>query len=73
VSAAELPVVEVRPVRRWALAMRCCAKRASVREVDAQRWPPSVEASEGRGGRLKKRRGSDRMAEANKAFSHFRF
>ena len=32
-----------------------------------------LEASEGRGGAVKKREEVHRMAEANKAFSHFRF
>ena len=32
-----------------------------------------IEASEGRGGAMKKRDEVHRMAEANKAFSHFRF
>ena len=42
------------------------------------RWPQRLanellEASEGRGGAMKKRDEVHRMAEANKAFSHFRF
>ena len=32
-----------------------------------------IDASEGRGGAVKKREEVHRMAEANKAFSHFRF
>ena len=32
-----------------------------------------MEATEGRGGAMKKRDEVHRMAEANKAFSHFRF
>ena len=32
-----------------------------------------AEASEGRGGAMKKREEVHRMAEANKAFSHYRF
>jgi small subunit ribosomal protein S7 len=32
-----------------------------------------TEASEGRGGAMKKRDEVHRMADANKAFSHFRF
>jgi small subunit ribosomal protein S7 len=32
-----------------------------------------IEATEGRGGAMKKRDEVHRMAEANKAFSHFRF
>jgi len=32
-----------------------------------------IDAAEGRGGAVKKREEVHRMAEANKAFSHFRF
>ena len=68
--------VEVRPVRRMALAMRWLKEaRASVAR---SRCRPRLanellEASEGRGGAMKKRDEVHRMAEANKAFSHFRF
>jgi ribosomal protein S7 len=45
---------------------------------EAQKWRENMieaaaEASEGRGGAMKKRDEVHRMAEANKAFSHFRF
>ncbi|MDN3923289.1 30S ribosomal protein S7 [Roseateles violae] len=68
--------VEVRPVRRMALAMRWLKESARKRgeKSMAQRLANELlEASEGRGGAMKKRDEVHRMAEANKAFSHFRF
>jgi small subunit ribosomal protein S7 len=68
--------VEVRPVRRVALAMRWLKESARKRSEKsmAQRLANELlEASEGRGGAMKKRDEVHRMAEANKAFSHFRF
>src|SRR5687767_2187933 len=68
--------VEVRPVRRMALAMRWIKESARKRgeKSMAQRLANELlEAVEGRGGAMKKRDEVHRMAEANKAFSHFRF
>ena len=68
--------VEVRPVRRMALAMRWLKESARKRgeKSMAQRLCNELlEASEGRGGAMKKRDEVHRMADANKAFSHFRF
>ena len=68
--------VEVRPVRRLALAMRWMREAAKKRgeKSMAQRLANELlEAAEGRGGAMKKREEVHRMAEANKAFSHFRF
>ena len=68
--------VEVRPVRRVALAMRWLKESARKRgeKSMAQRLANELlEASEGRGGAMKKRDEVHRMAESHKAFSHFRF
>ena len=68
--------VEVRPARRAALAMRWLRESARKRgeKSMAQRLANELlEAVEGRGGAMKKRDEVHRMAEANKAFSHFRF
>src|SRR5678816_1482915 len=68
--------LEVRPVRRVALAMRWLKESARKRgeKSMAQRLANELlEAVEGRGGAMKKRDEVHRMAEANKAFSHFRF
>ena len=68
--------VEVRPVRRMALAMRWlreAARKRGEKSMGARLAAELIEASEGRGGAVKKREEVHRMAEANKAFSHFRF
>ena len=68
--------VEVRPVRRMALAMRWlreAAKSRSEKSMPLRLAGELLDASEGRGGAVKKRDEVHRMAEANKAFSHFRF
>jgi small subunit ribosomal protein S7 len=68
--------VEVRPVRRMALAMRWlreAAKKRSEKSMPLRLAGELMEAAEGRGGAMKKREEVHRMAEANKAFAHFRF
>lgn len=68
--------VEVRASRRGALAMRWLVDYARARgeKSMAQRLAGEViDASQGKGGAVKKREDVHRMAEANKAFSHFRF
>jgi small subunit ribosomal protein S7 len=68
--------VEVRPVRRMALAMRWlreAAKKRSEKSMGLRLANELMEAAENRGGAVKKRDEVHRMAEANKAFSHFRF
>ena len=68
--------VEVRPVRRVALAMRWlreAAQKRSEKSMDLRLANELLEAAEGRGSAMKKREEVHRMAEANKAFSHYRF
>ena len=68
--------VEVRPVRRMALAMRWvrdAARGRGEKSMQARLAAELAEAAEGRGGAMKKREEVHRMAEANKAFSHYRF
>jgi small subunit ribosomal protein S7 len=68
--------VEVRPVRRAALAMRWlrdAARGRGEKSMGARLAGELAEAAEGRGGAMKKREEVHRMAEANKAFSHYRF
>jgi len=68
--------VEVRPARRLALSMRWireAARKRSEKSMDQRLASELIEASEGRGAAMKKREEVHRMAEANKAFSHFRF
>lgn len=68
--------VEVRPSRRMALAMRWvreAARKRGEKSMGQRLAGELIDASEGRGGAVKKREEVHRMAEANKAFSHFRF
>jgi small subunit ribosomal protein S7 len=68
--------VEVRPSRRQALAMRWlrdAARGRSEKSMDIRLANEIMEASENKGNAMKKREEVHRMAEANKAFSHFRF
>ncbi len=68
--------VEVRPSRRMALAMRWLkefARKRGEKSMGMRLAGELMDAAEGRGGAVKKREEVHRMAEANKAFSHFRF
>ncbi|MFC0336717.1 SSU ribosomal protein S7P [Kushneria avicenniae] len=68
--------VEVRPSRRQALAMRWMVDAARNRgeKTMVQRLAGEMmDAAEGKGAAVKKREDVHRMAEANKAFSHYRF
>ena len=68
--------MEVRPARRNALAMRWIAtyaKSRSEKNMILKLANELIEASEGRGEAVKKKEDTHRMAEANRAFSHFRF
>ena len=68
--------LEVRPARRQALAMRWLATTARSRSEKTMRLRLAQElldASEGKGEAIKKKEDTHRMAEANRAFSHFRF
>jgi len=68
--------VEVRPDRRNALAMRWLVEHSRARgeKSMALRLAGEImDASEGRGSAVRKREDVHRMAEANRAFSHYRF
>ncbi len=68
--------VEVRPSRRMALAMRWlreAARKRGEKSMGMRLAGELLDAAEGRGGAMKKRDEVHRMAEANKAFSHYRF
>ena len=68
--------VEVRPERRVALAMRWLIEysRARGEKTMVERLAAELkEASEGRGNAVKKREDVHKMAEANKAFAHYRW
>jgi small subunit ribosomal protein S7 len=68
--------VEVRPARRTALAMRWLVDYARARGEKSmpQRLAGEIlDASQSKGSAVRKREDVHRMAEANKAFSHYRF
>ena len=68
--------VEVRPVRRSALAMRWiidAARKRGEKSMTLKLAGELSEAAERRGSAVKKRDDVHRMAEANKAFSHYRW
>ena len=68
--------VEVRASRRTALAMRWlieAARKRSENSMPRKLAAELLEASENRGGAVKKREETHRMADANKAFSHYRW
>ena len=68
--------VEVRASRRMALAMRWLIESARKRgenSMPRKLAAELIDASENRGGAIKKREETHRMADANKAFAHFRW
>jgi len=68
--------VEVRPSRRTALAMRWLvdsARKRGEKSMHLRLAGEILDAVEGKGGAVKKKEDVHRMAEANKAFSHYRF
>lgn len=68
--------MEVRPSRRTALAMRWLVEAAAKRSEKSMALRLAgelLDAADGKGNALKKRDEVHRMADANKAFSHYRF
>jgi|TARA_B100001027_G_scaffold2832_1_gene1854 small subunit ribosomal protein S7 len=68
--------VEVRSKRRTALAMRWiveAARKRKEKSMSARLAGELRDAVEGKGAAVKKKEDMHKMAEANKAFSHFRF
>ena len=68
--------VEVRPERKQTLALRWLVKYARLRNdktMDEKLAKEIIDASNGLGGACKKREEVHKMAEANKAFAHYRW
>lgn len=68
--------VEVRPERKQTLALRWLVKYARLRSdktMDQKLAKEIIDASNGLGGACKKREEVHKMAEANKAFAHYRW
>jgi len=77
VGGASLQVpVEVRPERRAALAMRWIIEYSRSRSEKTMQERLAAElilASKGEGNTIKKKEDTHRMAEANRAFAHYRW
>ena len=74
-STYQVPV-EVRPNRRLALSFRWLldnAKRRGEKTMRQRLAGELMDAAENRGAAIKKREDTHRMAEANKAFAHYRW
>ncbi len=74
-STYQVPV-EVRPDRRTSLAMRwmiTAARRRSERSMSDKLAAELLDAANNRGMAVKKREDTHKMAEANKAFAHYRW
>ena len=68
--------VQIRPVRRMALAMRWIAEYSKARGGKSMREKLAgelLDAANNTGASVKKREDVHRMAEANKAFAHYRW
>ena len=68
--------IEVRPERKETLALRWLVKYARLRNdktMDKKLAREIIDASNGLGGACKKREDTHKMAEANKAFAHYRW
>lgn len=68
--------IEVKSSRKMALAMRWLvnsAKKRSEKKMADKLANELLDASDGRGEAVKKRQDTHKMADANKAFSHFRY
>lgn len=68
--------VEVRPSRKTALAIRWIisyAKQRSEKTMEEKLSAELIDAANNRGASVKKREDTHKMAEANKAFAHYRW
>lgn len=68
--------IEVRPQRRLSLGMRWLVQAARLREgksMEEKLASELIDAANNRGGAIKKKEDTHRMAEANRAFAHYRW
>src|SRR6185437_6024138 len=71
-----MPLVEVRPDRRQAMAMRWLigfARSRAGRSMEEKLAAELMDAANNQGASIKKREDTHKMAEANKAFAHYRW
>jgi small subunit ribosomal protein S7 len=74
-STYQVPV-EVRPERRQSLALRWLIQNAAARggkNMESKLAAELLDAHQNRGGAVRKREDVHRMAEANRAFAHYRW
>jgi small subunit ribosomal protein S7 len=74
-STYQVPT-EIRPSRRQALGIRWIidfARKRSERGFAAKLAAELLDAANGRGGSVKKKEDTHKMADANKAFAHYRW
>lgn len=74
-STYQIPI-EIRPSRRNALCIRWIiqyAKARNEKNMVSKLAAEIMDAAQGRGGAVKKKEDTHRMAEANKAFAHYRW
>ena len=74
-STYQVPI-EVRPNRRLALSLRWLLQSAASRNektMDMRLAGELMDAAENRGNAMKKKEDTHRMADANKAFAHYRW
>jgi small subunit ribosomal protein S7 len=68
--------IEVNPFRRQSLAIRWiinAARERGGKSMEEKLAAEIMEAAQGRGGAIKKREDVQKMAEANRAFAHYRW
>ena len=68
--------VEVRPARKMALAIRWIigfSKQRAEKTMEEKLSAELIDAANNRGAAIKKREDTHKMAEANKAFAHYRW
>jgi len=68
--------IEVRPQRRLSLSMRWLIQSARLRgekSMEEKLAAELIDAASSRGGAVKKKEDTHRMAEANRAFAHYRW
>src|ERR1044071_8050749 len=71
-----MPSIEVRPARRQAVGIRWinpAARQRNERTMTERLSTELLDASNNRGNAVKKREDTHKMAEANRAFSHYRW
>ena len=75
-GATEQVPIEVRPDRRQALALRwltMCSRKRGEKTMEERLANEIMDAANNTGASVKRKEDMHKMAEANKAFAHYRF